>query len=76
MLDPAVKELTTVRLKALIDTYPDADFYHLWVSEQRAGVVDYKEVFRILDARYNLSPEFDLDKEPDSVETGSEAKSS
>ena len=63
VLDPAVKELTAVRLKALIDTYPDADFYHIWVSEHRAGVVDYREVFKMLDARYNLSPKFDLDKE-------------
>lgn len=69
VLDPAVKELTEVRLKALIDTYPDADFYHIWVSEHRAGVVDYREVFKILDARYNLSSEFDLDKELNNMGT-------
>jgi hypothetical protein len=69
VLDPAVKELTAVRLKALIDTYPDADFYHLWVSEHRAGVVDYRKVFRMLDDRYNLSPEFNLDKELNNMGT-------
>lgn len=61
--DPSVQELTKVRLKALIDTYPDADFYHIWVSEHRAGVVDYREIFKELDARYHLSPAFDLDQE-------------
>lgn len=69
VLDPVVKELTAVRLKALINTYPDADFYHIWVSEHRAGVVDYREVFKILDARYDLSPMFDLDKELNDMRT-------
>ncbi len=69
VLDPAVKELTTLRLKALIDTYPDADFYHIWVSEHRAGVVDYREVFKMLDARYDLRPHFDLDKELNDMRT-------
>ena len=61
--DPVVAELTRVRLKALIDTYPGADFYELAVSEHRAGVVDYREIFKELDARYHLTPQFNLDKE-------------
>jgi hypothetical protein len=69
VLDPVVKELTAVRLKALIDTYPNADFYHIWVSEHRAGVVDYREVFKMLDTRYNLSSKFDLDKELNNMGT-------
>ena len=63
VLDPAVKKLTEVRLKALIDTYPQADFYHIWVSEHRAGVVDYRKIFKKLDAQYHLTPEFDLQHE-------------
>ena len=60
--DPVVRGLTAHRLKALINTYPEADFYHLGVSEHRAGVVDSNEIFRLLDAKYHLSPEFDWEK--------------
>ena len=62
VLDPVVRELTAHRLRALINTYPEADFYHLWVSEHRAGVGDCREVFRALDKKYHLSPEFDWEK--------------
>lgn len=60
--DPVVRELTAHRLKSLINTYPEADFYHLWVSEHRAAVADCGQLFRALDARYHLSPGFDWEK--------------
>lgn len=63
VLDPAVRELTEVRLKALINTYPKADFYYLGASEFRAGVVDYRAIFKKLDSRYHLTPVFDIDQE-------------
>lgn len=62
VMDPVVQDLTAHRLKTLIDTYPDADYYHLWVSEHRAGVVDYRDIFRDLDRKHHLSPGFDLEK--------------
>ena len=62
VLDPVVRELTAHRFKALINTYPEADFYHLWVSEHRAGVGDCREIFRALDAKYHLSPDVDWEK--------------
>jgi hypothetical protein len=62
VMDPTVQELTSHRLKCLINTYPDADYYHLWVSEHRATVVDHNHIFRLLDDKYQLSPEFDWDK--------------
>jgi hypothetical protein len=62
VLDPVVRELTAHRLKALINTYPEADFYHLWVSEHRAEVGDSRAIFRALDEKYHLSPEFDWDQ--------------
>ena len=61
--DPVVKELTELRIKTLIDTYPRADYYYLGVSEHRSGVVDYREIFRELDERYHFTPGFDLNKE-------------
>ena len=61
--EPVVKELTELRVKTLIDTYPRADYYYMWISEQRAGVVDYREVFQELDEQYHFTPGFDLNKE-------------
>jgi hypothetical protein len=63
VLDPVVHELTAHRLKALIDTYPDADSYQLWVSEHRAGVVDWRPVFAELDRKYGLKPAFDFEEQ-------------
>lgn len=63
VLDPAVQELIACRLRSLINTYPDADFYHLWVSEHRSGVIDANTIFRELDEKYHLAPDFDWDRE-------------
>ena len=60
--DPVVRELTALRVKTLIDTYPGADYYFLWVSEHRAGVVDYRAVFQELDAKYHFTAGFDIEK--------------
>lgn len=58
--DPVVKDLTRTRVKTLIDTYPEADYYFFWVSEHRAGVVDYREIYRELDARHHF--DFNLEE--------------
>ncbi len=63
VLDQVVHEMTAHRLKALINTYPDADFYQLWVSEHRAGVVDWRQVFAELDAKYGLTPGFEFEEQ-------------
>ncbi|MSO21715.1 MAG: hypothetical protein EXQ58_00370 [Acidobacteria bacterium] len=61
--DPVVRKLTALRVKALISTYPEDDYYFLWISEHRASVVDYQEVFKELDTKYHFTPDFDLEKE-------------
>jgi hypothetical protein len=62
VLDPSVRELIAHRLKILINTYPEADFFHFWVSEHRASVVDCRKIFQELDEKYRLAPEFDWDR--------------
>lgn len=52
--DPSIQELISHRLKSLINTYPEADYYHLWVSEHRAGVVDPDALLPTLRAKYDL----------------------
>lgn len=63
VLDPVVRELTAHRVKALIDTYPEADFYHLWVSEHRSGPVDSDAIFAELDRKYCFASDFDFERE-------------
>jgi len=63
VLDPVVQELIALRLRALIDTYQDADYYHLWVSEHRASVVESQSILAELDQKYQLKPAFDFEDE-------------
>jgi hypothetical protein len=62
VMDPTIQELTALRLTSLINTYPEADYYNLWVSEHRACVVDHNQILQALDRKHHFSPEFDWDK--------------
>lgn len=63
VLDPVVRDLTAHRLRALIETYPEADSYHLWVSEHRAGVIDHQKIIAAFDSKYRAIPDFDFERE-------------
>lgn len=60
MLDPAIRELTAHRLQALLETYPEADAYHFWISEHRSGTAESDKIFSALDAKYHVTPRFDF----------------
>lgn len=59
VLDPVIKEMIAHRLTALINTYPEADHYHLWVSEHRAAVVDCEPILKTFDEKYNFLTDVD-----------------
>ncbi|HWB98979.1 MAG TPA: alpha-glucuronidase family glycosyl hydrolase [Bryobacteraceae bacterium] len=62
VMDPAVRELVSLRLNTLLSTYPKTDYYYLWISEHRAGVIDYHKVYQDLDRLYHFPSDFDFEK--------------
>lgn len=55
MDDPGLIKLATAVLRTSVNTYPEADYLQLGVTEVRKWSSEYERVWKTLDAKYGLS---------------------
>ena len=55
MDDPGLLKLARAVLKASVNTYPEADYLNLGVTEARKWSGEYRRAWKALDAKYGLS---------------------
>ncbi len=60
--DPAVTELASATLRAILDEYPQVDYLLLGMPEHRQWVGRYQEAWRTLDRKYRLSQAASVDQ--------------
>ena len=60
--NPAVMELNKTIIRAHVNTYPEADFYGLTQPELPGGGEQFREMWERLDRKFQLEPEFSLDR--------------
>jgi phytanoyl-CoA hydroxylase len=58
--NPVVMELNRTILRAHVDTYPEVDYYGLFQPELPKSGEEYKDLWRRLNTKYQLEPQFSL----------------